>query len=430
MFQNIRHRLLLSNLLVFSLVLSGFAVVVRVVFVHSLREQLLNQLTDLGKGAAGSLEHEDGRLQVDNEYLVQNIASGHLTIEWFSPQGNLIEQQGKHPIQKPFNPLVFRKIQAGQPRIQAVTLPVLGHSTGQQIGYVRVSQSLQEFDETVTQLDWGLGLGAIVALTISGIGTLWLHRQAMQPIETSFQRLQQFTADASHELRSPLMAIISNVDVSLKYPEGIRPDDREAFETVLNAADQMTQLTENMLLLARTEKVFNFEKKEVNLSSIVSQLVQLYQAQAQLKSIQLVSQIEPDLRLTGDALKLTRAIRNLIQNAVGYTPAGGQVTVQARRTDQFLHVIVEDTGAGIAPKHLEQIFERFWRADLARSYDSGGSGLGLPIAQAIIHQHGGTITVQSAVGKGSCFEVRLPAQKERTLTRNSHIHDTPNLHSK
>jgi len=110
-------------------------------------------------------------------------------------------------------------------RIQGVTLPIVGSDDRKQIGYVRVSQSLEELDETLRKLDLGLGSGIVFALLLSGVGGVILTRQAMQPIERSFQRLKQFTADASHELRSPLMAIKSNAAVAIKYPEGMRETD-------------------------------------------------------------------------------------------------------------------------------------------------------------------------------------------------------------
>jgi len=116
------------------------------------------------------------------------------------------------------------QIQAGNPRLQGVTLPVTNSDNKQLVGYVRASQSLEEFDEAMRYLDWGMIGGIAIALGLSGVGGILLTRQAMQPIEHSFIQLKQFTADASHELR-PLMAIASNAQVALRYPEGIRPKD-------------------------------------------------------------------------------------------------------------------------------------------------------------------------------------------------------------
>ncbi|MHC5932351.1 sensor histidine kinase, partial [Nostoc sp.] len=202
----------------------------------------------------------------------------------------------------------------GKNRIQSVTLPIINSDDKQFIGYVRASQSLEEFDETLNKLDLGLGGGIVVALIISGAGGVWLTRQAMQPIEESFERLKQFTADASHELRSPLMAIKSNAGVALKYPEGMRKTDAEKFQAISSATNQMTRLTEDLLFLARHDNIPNYIKETVNLSSILNNLVQLYQPQAMAKEIHLKSQLTEKLYLLGDPNQITRLFSNLIQN--------------------------------------------------------------------------------------------------------------------
>ena len=291
-------------------------------------------------------------------------------------------------------------------------MPILDKNNRQLIGYLRATQSLEEVDETIARLDLGLGVGAIVAIVLSSFGSGWLNRQAMQPIEESYNRLKQFTADASHELRSPLMAISTNAEVALTYPEGIRPGDNEKFEAISMATDQMSQLTEDLLLLARTDRVSSFEFEIINLSTLLTDLVKLYKSQAQTKQIELKAEIENDLWLNADKAKLARAFTNLIQNAIQYTPAGGEVEVSSKRIGRELLITVEDSGIGIDSEHLDKVFDRLWRADRSRSYYEGGSGLGLAITKAIVERHRGTITVTSQPNVGSCFDVRLPTATE------------------
>ena len=235
MFRPIRTRLLISNLLVFALVLGGFAGVVRLVFWRNLQQQLTDRLTTLGQSAAASSEYEEGRLKVEDDLAIADLRRQEQALQWFNQQGQLVEQQGDVVLAQPLDPEATVQVQDTNPAIQAVTLPIMDSDSGRQIGYVRVSQSLAQLEETLTQLDWGLALGVLVGLGISGVGTLWLNRQAMSPIEQSFQRLKQFTADASHELRSPLMAISSNLEVALKYPAGMREDDLEVFAAIASA---------------------------------------------------------------------------------------------------------------------------------------------------------------------------------------------------
>ncbi|GAX44891.1 integral membrane sensor signal transduction histidine kinase [Tolypothrix sp. NIES-4075] len=409
MFQRIRYRLLLSYLVVFASLLGIFAIAVRVAFTRSLNEQITDKLTAIGKGAAANVEFEKGRLKIESDFRPQNLIADRQALQWFDPQGNLITQQGQAILNLPLLPSQIIQIQTGKVPIQAVTVPIITNDNNQLVGYVRVSQSLEEFDETLEKLDWGLGGGIIITLVLSGISGILLTHQAMQPIESSFQRLKQFTADASHELRSPLMAIKINALVPLEYPDEIGPKDAEKFQAIASATNQMTRLTEDLLLLARTDKIPTHNWNTLNLASILENLIQLYQPQAEAKQINLKFQLIGNPQLMGDAVQLTRLFTNLVENALNYTPSKGIVEIKINRVGSQLYVNVQDTGVGIAPEHIDKVFERFWRADRSRSYWSGGSGLGLAIAQAIAQNHGGLISVTSQLGVGSCFTVRLPA---------------------
>lgn len=415
MFRSIRTRLLLSNLLVFALVLGSFVGAVRLVFWRSLQHQLTARLTTLGEGAAASVEVEGNQIKVEDDLNVADLRRQQQGLQWFDLQGNLVEQQGDTVLSTPLDPDATVQVQEGEPAIQVVTLPIINSDTGKQVGYVRVSQSLEQLNDTLTRLDWGLGFGVLVGLGVSGVGILWMTHQAMEPIEASFQQLKQFTADASHELRSPLMAIASNVEVALKYPEGMRDEDCEVFAAIASATTQMTHLTEDLLMLARSDRQQIPIKSPINLSALLTDLVALYQPQAQVSGIALTSAIAPDLHLWGDRDQITRALTNLMQNALQYTPEGGQVAVNAQTNHQHIQIMVKDTGIGIAPEQLPNVFERFWRADAARTHDQGGSGLGLAITQAIVQQHGGSISVTSQPEQGSCFTVELPIRQSGGL---------------
>jgi len=270
---------------------------------------------------------------------------------------------------------------------------------------------LTEPRNTLRRLDYGLGSGVAISLWLSSVSSIWLTRRAMQPIESSFERLKQFTADASHELRSPLMAIKTNADVALKYPDGMRATDAEKFKAISSATNQMTRLTENLLLLARSDRVNILQKEPVDISSILFDLIQLYEPQALEQGMIWQEQLEKDLSLWGDKALLRQLFTNLLQNALYYTPAGGSVIIEASRANSnFIAIKVRDTGIGIAPEHLDQIFERFWRVDQSRSYQTGKSGLGLAIAKEIVQLHKGIISVESQLGKGSCFTIRFPVK--------------------
>jgi len=408
-FQKTRYEFLLSYLAVFATLLGIFALAVRVVFTCNLSQKIIESLTILGQSAAVEVELDNGRLKVDNDFPLNELIIRHQALQWFDSQGHLVDQQGQDILMLPLSINTDVQTQkTGKVRIRGVTLPVIGSKDGRLIGYVRASQSLEEFDETLAQLNWGLGSGVVITLALSSVGGLWLTRKAMQPIEQSFQRLKQFTGDASHELRSPLMAITTNAEVALEYAEGIRSTDAKKFKAIASAADQMTRLTEDLLLLARSDQSIDLRRESVNLEELLHNLVELYQPQAKEEEISLSANLIGHLFVLGDSVQLTRVFANLIENALQYTPQGGTVEIQTMRVGQQLYIKVKDTGIGMTPEQLGQVFERFWRADEARTYRSRGCGLGLAIAQSNVQNHGGTITVTSQLGVGSCFTVQLP----------------------
>ena len=406
MFQKTRLQLTFAYVGVLTVILTVFTVAVRLTFTRSLNQQLTIRLENLATAAIFNMDLEDGELDIDDDEI---LVRKEQAIEWFDLQGKLVAQQGEYRLNLPLKIKPSLQNYSHPHSIRSITEPVNELETEETIGYVRVSESLTELHNTLRRLDYGLGSGVAIALLLSAIGGIWLTRRAMQPIESSFERLKQFTADASHELRSPLMAIKTNVDVALKYPDGMRSTDAEKFEAISSATNQMTRLTENLLLLARTNRVNTLQKELVDISTILSALMKLYESQARERGMIWQEQIEKDLCLWGDEALLTQLFTNLLQNALYYTPTGGSVIIEASKANsKFIVIKVRDTGIGIAPEHLNQIFERFWRVDKSRSYQTGKSGLGLAIAREIVRVHKGTIFVESQLGIGSCFTVRFP----------------------
>jgi two-component system, OmpR family, manganese sensing sensor histidine kinase len=424
-FDKIRFRLLTAYLLVLAGILITFSIGVRVLFHHVLSQKITENLTTIAHDTMMSIEIKDGRLQFDsigetlNERdlssrqvkpadnpLIQKLFT-ETGIEIFDRTGKRVARSRRVNLTLPLSIQQPIQFQAGRVRIQGVTLPIIDSDNNRTIGYIRSSQPLTELEENLTKLDLGLSGGILLALMLSSIGGIWLTTQAMEPVEASFQRLQQFTADASHELRSPLMAIKTNARVALKYPVGMRTGDGDKFESIDSATTQMTRLTEDLLWLARTDGA-NFQQREsIDLTEVLTDVLRSHQASALDKKIDLHGEISPTLTVTGDRSQLLRVFTNLVENALHYTPDGGTVIVTAERIRQQIIVRVQDTGMGIAPAHLSKIFNRFWRADTSRTQWEGGSGLGLSIVWSIVSRHDGKITVSSQVGCGSCFTVRL-----------------------
>jgi heavy metal sensor kinase len=227
-------------------------------------------------------------------------------------------------------------------------------------------------------------------------------------LDASFQRQRQFTADASHELRTPLTAIKGQAEVALQ-----KDREPEAYRRVLEAineeVDRMIRLTAGLLTLARADAgQGQLTLEQVDLAGIVAAAAGQVRPAAGRQGVRLEVAAGPAATLKADKDLLIQLLLNLLDNAVKHTPAGGTVTVGWQAGDGTVALRVTDTGAGIAPEHLPHIFDRFYRADSARSRAQGGAGLGLSICRWIAEAHGGAISAESAEGRGSAFIVRLP----------------------
>jgi heavy metal sensor kinase len=228
-------------------------------------------------------------------------------------------------------------------------------------------------------------------------------------LESAFDRQARFTGDASHELRTPLAVVRSQAELTLSR-ERSPAEYREALQTCLRAAERMTDLVDGLLTLARADAGKSAVREPVGLDRVVADAVELCRPLAEQNSIRLTTDLAP-VTVPGDASALGRVVGNLVTNAIRYNRPGGEVHVTLERDGPGAVLTVRDTGEGIPEEHRAQLFERFYRADKARSRATGGSGLGLAIAKAVVEAHGGTIGFDSTVGKGSTFWVRLPGRK-------------------
>jgi heavy metal sensor kinase len=227
-------------------------------------------------------------------------------------------------------------------------------------------------------------------------------------VEGAFQRQQRFTADAAHELRTPLSIMQTGIDVMLSQ-ERSTTEYRATLETIREEVQRLTTLTVNLLTLARADAhTLMLNRHSMDLSILVHTVLDQIAPLAEQKNVTIQRSIVPQLSLSADEDRLIQMTLNLIGNAVKYTPEGGSVTVTVSREGSKAQLVITDTGAGISPEHLPHIFDRFYRMDRSRKRDQGGFGLGLAIARQIAQLHGGEITVSSQVGVGSQFMVILP----------------------
>ncbi|MBI4788277.1 MAG: HAMP domain-containing protein [Chloroflexi bacterium] len=326
----------------------------------------------------------------------------------------------------------------------------------QTIGEIEVAQSLRGVDETLRQVATLLAGGILTGLALAFLVGAFLGRNALTPIdrvtqtargitragdltrrieptypqdevgrlaatfnemlgriEELFRAQQRFVADVSHELRSPLTAIRGNLDLLRRGAA----DDPEARHQALAAIDaeseRMQRLVSDLLLLARSDEGVTIQKQSVELDTI---LLDVYrEARVMANGVKVCLGHEDQAQVMGDPDRLKQLFLNLVDNAIKYTPSGGEVTLSLDCDAPWVRVSVADTGVGIPAHDLPRIFDRFYRVDKARARGGstgavGGTGLGLAIAKWIVEAHDGRVEVQSQVGKGTTFTVWLPLE--------------------
>jgi two-component system, OmpR family, sensor kinase len=233
-------------------------------------------------------------------------------------------------------------------------------------------------------------------------------------LEQSFSGLRRFTADASHELKTPLMVIRAGVERALTNPKA-PTDSIEMLDETLNQINRMSELVETLLTLARADEGrATLAVEQQDLRQLVAEAAETAGILGEAADITVRTSLpEGAVFLPVDRARLSQLLLNLITNAIKYTPGGGSVALELVDTGSSVVITVSDTGIGIAPGDLPRVFDRFWRADLARSRtgDRPGFGLGLSISRWIVEAHGGNISVQSRPGRGSSFTVTLPRQE-------------------
>lgn len=240
------------------------------------------------------------------------------------------------------------------------------------------------------------------------IGLATVLNETFARLEGAFVRQSRFTSDASHELRTPLAVIRSNAELALSRPRSVE-EYRETLEACLRASSRMAALVDGLLTLARADAGrLETEFKAVDLRAIVEEAVDHFGPQAAVAKVAISTTLEEPVIVRGDLPLLSRVVGNLLSNAIRYTPAGGSVHLGLSTDGPDALLVVEDTGCGIPLEDQPRVFERFFRADKARSRTVGGNGLGLAICKSLVEVHHGRIGFTSIADRGTRFEIRLP----------------------
>lgn len=303
-----------------------------------------------------------------------------------------------------------------------------------------------------------LAITAPIGLALSTISALWLSRRALAPvdrvisaareisvdsldrridvpahddelralvlalnelldrIERGHRALAMFAADASHELRTPIAGVCSELEVALRRPRTADEWVRSA-QTSLDELRRLARVMDSLLRFAQADAARALATNDVELASLVDEVTQTHTSAARAAGVELVLRCDDDVHVRGDADMLSTAISNLLLNAIRYTPRGGTITATVEQSAATAQIHVDDTGRGLAADELEAIFAPFARGAQAKTADAAGLGLGLPIARRIVERHRGEIAASNRPSGGARFTIRLPAERAQAKPR-------------
>ncbi len=291
---------------------------------------------------------------------------------------------------------------------------------GQIAGAVQVAQGQGENEAVLRTVRLatlgGLALGAVVAIPAG----LFLANRSMRPIRHAFDQQKMFVADASHELRTPLTVLRAQAEYLERTPDLPADEIAAGHAELIREVDAMSLLVNDLLLLARADNAaLTLDRGEHDLTAIATQAVGAFGQSARDAGITLTIDADGPVVATVDPERMQQVIRILVDNGLSHTPAGGSVTVGIEDRPSAVRLTVADSGSGIDPADLPHIFDRFYRAEKARTKTTGGTGLGLAIARSLVEAHGGSIRADSTAGAGATFTVTLPRHAGRRDTSDS-----------
>jgi len=341
----------------------------------------------------------------------------------------------------------FETLHLGEGPARLLTIPVV--RGGRVVEFVQVGMSLEASERTLSRYLSILVVLVPLAVVLAGGGGILLARRALRPVDTmslaarritaedlsrriprhrtgdeldrlaetlnamldrledAFAQVRRFAADAAHELRTPLTALRGGIEVALRGERS--PEEyRRVLRSSLEEVERLTHLAEDLLLLSRFSVTVSAPRQRVELEPLVMEALDVGTQLAHARGVSIISTGLTPVAVVGDASALRRALLNLLDNAVKYTPPGGKIEVSLVREGGRADLAVRDTGVGIVPADAERVFQPFVRLEAAREEVPDGAGLGLSIARSIVAAHGGELTLESTPGAGSTFTIRLP----------------------
>lgn len=252
-----------------------------------------------------------------------------------------------------------------------------------------------------------MGIDTLLLVTVTICG-YYVAKLNLNPIQKNYNAQKRFIADASHELRTPLAILKTDIEVNLEDKK-TRPEVKEILASYLDEVNKMTTMVNNLLLLSKFDSSQMAIKKEAfDLSEAVVSWTRQLRILAKSKEIKLIVKIKSGIRIKGDEQLLEQALRNVVKNAVEYSPRNSEVNIDLKKISKQVRIVVTDQGQGMTGEEVEKLFERFYRGERTKKSRVDGAGLGMAITKEIIERHGGRILVTSTCGVGTKVGFELP----------------------
>ncbi|MBI1886220.1 MAG: heavy metal sensor histidine kinase [Chloroflexi bacterium] len=456
--RSLRLRLTLWYVLLLAIIIAAFSAGIYLTLRHNLYDGLDDSIRNRANVLLDIVRYEDGSPTLAGVVSSNDPNEGESFVRVFDASGRVTFDNSAAEGGAPIDQRSLERALAGETASRTVRLDdetfrvrtLTIQRDGQISGVLEVAESREDVSDTLRTLLLILAVAYPLTLAVASFGGFFLAGRALSPIDSltrlarrisaedlsqrlnlrlpddevgrlaqtfdemiarldeAFRRQREFTADASHELRTPLTAIKGQVEVALGKPRAVAPY-REVLQVVNEEVDRMIRLVGSLLTLARADAgQIPIASEAINLPELVAAAVEQVHPAMDQRDVELHLEPGPAVTLRADEDLLLQLLLNLLDNAGKYTPSRGRVTVGWAVVDGQVELWVRDNGVGIAPEHLPHVFDRFYRVDKARSRAAGGAGLGLSICRWIAKAHGGSISVESALGEGTAFTVKLP----------------------
>lgn len=297
-------------------------------------------------------------------------------------------------------------------RVLQTTYQEKSAHTSEAVKKITIIKHLGDIKDTLHTLQHDIGGGLVIGLLISLVAGYFLAGRSLIPIRRSWERQQQFVADASHELRTPTAVIQAQTELLLRKPDHTIEQESEHISKILSESKRMGKLVDDLLTLARTDSnQLQLQTVLFSLDTLLSEVAEQFRFLAEIKDVSIDTNIQTSVLLRGDENRIRQLLIILLDNALKFTAPQGQIQITGRSLPHAIMIQVADDGCGIPEADLPHVFKRFYRGDKSRSRAVNGTGLGLSIAKWIVQAHGGKIHIHSRVNVGTTVEILLPKSK-------------------